>query len=85
MARRPLAVKPKPQYEYASMQECEESGVRLHRLETKQWPPKSLHGEPMPHAAGLCTRCGCNLIAYGHNDPEQSGLEVVVLEGRKAG
>ena len=85
MARRPIPMKvPKP-YQYASMEECEESG-NVHRAEVKQWPPpRSRTGEPNPFLSTRCTRCGCHLLVYGDNDPENSGIEVVVLEKEVAG
>ena len=85
MARRPIPPKPPRLYEYASMEECEESGT-LHRAEVKQWPPqRSRSGEANPHISTRCTRCGCHLLVYGDNDPENSGIDVVVLEKEHAG
>lgn len=80
MARRPIPPKVPRPYQYATIEECEESG-NLHRAEVKTWPPQRTRtGEPNPFTAARCTRCGCNLLAYGDNDPDNSGIEVVVLE-----
>jgi len=85
MARRPIPLRvPKP-YEFSGYVECEESG-KLHRAEVKTWPPpRSRSGEPNPYISTQCTRCGVNFTVYGDNDPEQSGIEVAVLEKEHAG
>ena len=82
MARRQLKPRPNPAYEFSSMEECEESPKYggLHRIEPSQWPPKAQHGEARPTLAARCTRCGCNCIVSGDNDPDVSGIEVVLPE-----
>ena len=80
MARRPIPPKPTRPYEYETIEECEESG-KLHRAEVKTWPPpRSRAGEPNPFISTRCTRCGGHLLVYGDNDPDNSGVEVIVLE-----
>lgn len=80
MARRPIPPKAVKPYKYLTLEECEESG-ELHRAEVKTWPPqRSRSGEPNPHLSTTCTRCGAHLLVYGDNDPEQSGIEVSMLE-----
>lgn len=79
MARRKIIEKPKPEYEFASVAECEESPKYggLHRIEPTQWPPKAQHGELRPYISARCVRCGGWCIAYGDNDPDESGIEVI--------
>ena len=85
MARRPIPVKPVRPYEFETIEQCEESGT-LHRAEVKTWPPpRTAAGEPNPYVSTRCTRCGGNLLVYSNNDPENSGIEVVVLEKEKGG
>lgn len=83
MARRAIAPKPQRQYPYQSDTECEEAmetGGR-HLLEVKTWPPQRTRaGEANPYLSGRCARCNCHLLVYADNDPEQSGIEVKVLE-----
>jgi len=75
MARRPVKPKPIRPYRYETLEECEEAG--LHRAEVTQWPPPRLSGEARPHLSVRCALCGCHLLVYGDNDPEQSGVEVI--------
>jgi len=85
MARRPIPPRVPPRYEFSSIVACEESG-KLHRAEVKTWPPpRSRSGEANPYISTQCTRCGGHLLVYGDNDPEQSGIEVAVLEKEPAG
>ena len=80
MARRPIPVRPVRPYKYETIEQCEESG-ELHRAEVKTWPPpRSRAGEANPFLSTTCTRCGGNLLVYGDNDPNQSGIDVVVVE-----
>ena len=85
MARRPVAPKPKPVYEFPTMQACEESeplpSGAHHRAEVTVWPPRG--NEHPPSQRGRCTRCGCHLPLYGANDPQQSDIEVVVLQSER--
>lgn len=69
------------------MEECEESDKYngLHRIEVTTWPPRPKGDEPHPTTSSRCTRCGCWAIVDKDNDPEQSGIEVVVLEREKRG
>lgn len=85
MARRRIVEKPRPEYEFASVAECEESSKYggNHRIEVTQWPPKAQHGEERPSLSARCTRCGGWCIVYGDNDPNESAIEVVPPE-RKA-
>lgn len=80
MARRPIPPKPVRPYQYETIEQCEESG-ELHRAEVKTWPPpRSRAGEAVPFLSTRCTRCGGHLLVYADNDPNASGIEVVVLE-----
>ena len=80
MARRPIPPKPVRPFEFETIEECEESG-KLHRAEARVWPPpRSRAGEQTPHLSTRCTRCGGHLLVYGDNNPDDSGIEVVVLE-----
>ena len=80
--RRPLKPKLRPEYEFQSMEECEESDKYggMHRVEPTKWPPKAEHGELRPYASARCTRCGCHCLAYADNNPDESGIEVVIPE-----
>lgn len=82
MPRRPLKKKLPSDYEFADDAECESSEKYggLHRVEPSatQWPPKAKHGEPDPYVSLRCTRCGCWCLTYADNDPDKSGIEVVL-------
>lgn len=87
--RRPRRASMHPEFEFASDVECEESdkyGGR-HLIEPSVWPPKAQHGETNPTLAARCKRCGSTCIVTGDNDPEDSGIEVVIprREGQKIG
>lgn len=80
MARRQLRPIVKAKYEFASKDECETDPKYdgLHLIEPTQWPPKSQHGEDRPYASAQCVRCGTWCLAYTDNDPDQSGIDVVI-------
>ena len=83
MARRPIPEKKPKSHEFQSIEECEESG-KLHRAEVKQWPPpRTRSGEANPFVSTRCTRCGGHLLVYGDNDPDNSGIEVIVMESER--
>jgi len=88
MARRPAKPRVIPQYLYTSLEDCEDPGndtKGLHLAQAKTWPPRRTNaGEPDPYIGCVCARCGCNLVVYASNNPEQSGIEVVVPDSKQA-
>ena len=82
MARRQPRPKRNPEYEFQSIEECEESEKYggFHRVEVVDWPPRPKGDEARPCVFRPCTRCGGNVGVYGDNDPERTGVEVVVME-----
>lgn len=83
MARRPIVPKPVRVYRYDSIEQCEQAEETggLHRAEVKTWPPaRSRAGEANPSVSTRCSHCGGHLLVYGDNNPEASGIEVIVPE-----
>ena len=82
MARRNLRPRVKSKYEFQSVEECETDDKYggFHRVEVMDWPPRPKGDEPRPCIFPTCTRCGGHIPVYGDNDPERTGVEVVVLE-----
>ena len=65
---------------------CETSAETggLHRVETDTWPPVKRRGMPSDDIAWYrCVLCGTNVGVYPDNDPELSGIEVIVLSAVK--
>ncbi|MBI2508716.1 MAG: hypothetical protein HYV99_01565 [Betaproteobacteria bacterium] len=85
MARRAPRPKRNPEYEFQSIEECEESEKYggFHRVEVVDWPPRPKGDEARPCVFPRCTRCGGYVPVYGDNDQERTGVEVVVIEREK--
>ena len=75
MARRTATLRPPGLYQYPNHIACEEAGN--HVIELTVWPPKIRAGVD-PTVSARCTKCGCWCQVSPDNDPEHSGIEIVV-------
>ena len=94
MPRRELIARPKAAYRYVTTESvraidlCETSVETggLHRVEPAVWPPRKKRGVATDDAVSLsCVHCGAVCLVYPDNDPESSGIDVIVpgLAGSK--
>ncbi len=64
--------------------ETDETTGGLHRVEVSVWPPRRKRGQIADDSvAHHCVYCGCVCVLYPDNKPEESGIDVVVLEPKR--
>ena len=76
MPRRPAPPADPSAYLYKNLEECETKGN--HRATPLAWPPVAKNSMEKASMELRCDLCGCHLIVSADNDPDRTGIDIVI-------